>query len=132
VHRDRAEIDARWDEVGPERTEAQKQQRLARTLVELRNVLTDAEMVTAEGREGFDADRRLQLAGEAVVGHLGEVVPRLPASYLDQHPEIPWRQIKGMRNRIVHAYQHTSVAIVWAALSSDIPDLVMTLDLTEQ
>jgi hypothetical protein len=70
VHRDRSEIDARWGEVGSERTEAQKQQRLARTLVELRQVLIDAEMVTSEGHEAFDADRRLQLAGEAIVSHL--------------------------------------------------------------
>lgn len=128
ARRDDAELDAIWEDDG-ERAETKRSARLDRTLRELATVLADAALVTADGEETFRSDRRLQLAGEAVISHLGEVVSRLPTSYLEERPQVPWPQIAAMRNRVVHEYQHLAVSILWSALSDDIPALGPALDL---
>lgn len=117
-----AELDAIWADDG-DRAEAKREARLDRTLRELADVLADAALVTAEGEAAFLVDRRLQLAGEAVISHLGEAVSRLPRSYLERRPDVPWPQIVGMRNRVVHEYQHIAISLIWSALSTDIPRL---------
>ena len=54
--------------------------------------------------EDFLADSK---TSDAVVRNLeviGEAVKQLPEDWLTEHPEVPWHQIAGLRNRIVHAY----------------------------
>jgi uncharacterized protein with HEPN domain len=66
------------------------------------------------------------LVRNAVVNQLtviGEAVAPLSASVRDQHPEIPWTDIKGLRNVVVHNYFGIDWAEVWSAASSDVPVL---------
>lgn len=79
-----------------------------------------AELV-ARGKQAYDADVQLRLAGEAIVHKLGESVTRLPASIVEAQPEIPFRGMKAMRNLIAHEYDHTDPEIVWQTLSVDLP-----------
>ncbi|MFA6112062.1 MAG: DUF86 domain-containing protein, partial [Candidatus Latescibacterota bacterium] len=53
---------------------------------------------------------------DAVVRNLeiiGEAARRLPSAYTAQHPDLPWHQMAGLRNRIVHDYAGLDVEIVW-------------------
>jgi len=52
---------------------------------------------------------------------IGEAANRLPESFTSQHPEIEWRQIIGLRNRIVHDYFNIDVEIVWEIIQRDLP-----------
>ena len=66
------------------------------------------------------------LVRSAVVHQLtviGEAVARLSAAVRDQHPEIPWTDIKGLRNVVVHNYFGIDWAEVWSAASTDVPVL---------
>jgi uncharacterized protein with HEPN domain len=54
---------------------------------------------------------------------IGEAANRLPGELRDRHPEIPWRQIMAVRNRIVHAYFDLDPQILWNAASGDAPEL---------
>jgi uncharacterized protein with HEPN domain len=62
----------------------------------------------------------------AVLHHLtviGEAVARLSQDLRDRHPEVTWRQIMSVRNRIVHAYFDLDLEILWNAATIDVPTL---------
>ena len=46
----------------------------------------------------------------------------------DLHPEIPWLEIVGMRNRLVHAYFEVDVELLWETVQRDIPDLISLIE----
>jgi uncharacterized protein with HEPN domain len=54
---------------------------------------------------------------------IGEAASRLRESFKGQHSEIEWRQIIGLRNRIVHGYSNIDVEIVWEIIRTDYPSL---------
>lgn len=67
---------------------------------------------------------------DAVVRNLeiiGEATRRLPDQFRDTHPEIPWPQIAGLRNRIVHDYFGLDLHLIWHILQTDLKDLEMRL-----
>lgn len=62
----------------------------------------------------------------AVLHHLtviGETISRLSPALRDRHPDVPWRQIIAVRNRIAHAYFDLDWQILWDATIEDIPSL---------
>lgn len=62
-----------------------------------------AELVAA-GKERWDEERPLRLAGEAVVGRIGDIATKLPDDLVAGTSELPWAEIKGMRIVVDHAY----------------------------
>jgi len=72
-------------------------------------------------------DWKLTAAFEREMQVLGEAVKRLPAEMTAPHPEIPWRQIAGTRDRISHGYDETDHAILWDAAKNDVPALIATV-----
>lgn len=58
-----------------------------------------------------------------VIIQIGEFVGRLSDEFKDDHPEIPWNDIKGMRN--IHDYNYDNVMfdLVWESISEDLPYL---------
>ncbi|HEY0430756.1 MAG TPA: HepT-like ribonuclease domain-containing protein, partial [Pyrinomonadaceae bacterium] len=54
---------------------------------------------------------------------IGEAVRQLPNHFKTTHPDIPWSQIAGMRNRIVHEYFRLDLEIIWQIVHADLPDL---------
>lgn len=54
---------------------------------------------------------------------LGELCHAADDKLADQYPEIPWREIYGLRNRIVHDYEGVNFKLVWEIISEDIPEL---------
>jgi len=54
---------------------------------------------------------------------IGEAANRLAEDFRAQHPEIEWRKIIGLRNRIVHDYFSIDVEIVWEIIQKDLPNL---------
>jgi len=63
---------------------------------------------------------------DAVVRNLeviGEAANRIPRSFQQQHPEIEWRQIIGLRNRVIHDYFGIDYDIVWYVITKDLKKL---------
>ena len=75
------------------------------------------------GKERWDAERPLRLAGAAVIGRLGDVATKLPDEIIKATPEIPWREVKGMRIVATHAYHRIDYEQVWVTLRDDVPRL---------
>ena len=63
---------------------------------------------------------------DAVVRNLeiiGEAASRIPGSFRNFHPDIEWRKIVGLRNRIVHDYFGVDLEIIWEIVQRDVPEL---------
>ena len=73
--------------------------------------------------EQFDADFRINFAVVRALEIMGEATKRLPMSVRDKYPEIPWRNIAGMRDRIIHGYDSVNLHIVWDVVKTDVPQL---------
>lgn len=74
-------------------------------------------------RSAFDADEMVQTWMVHNIQIIGEAAASTSAEFRDQHPEIPWRAIAGMRNVIVHAYFRVDLDEVWSAIMDDLPAL---------
>lgn len=55
---------------------------------------------------------------------VGEAASKLPSEYRNQHPEIPWQKMIGMRNVIVHGYFTLKWEIVWDAATNHLPTVL--------
>ena len=55
---------------------------------------------------------------------IGEAVKRLPDEFREAHPDIPWKDIAGMRDIIAHAYFALDLDILWVGITQDIPLLL--------
>lgn len=77
-------------------------------------------------KEDFLKDRRTQQAIVLNLITLGEVAARLMSEhseFADAHPNIPWRQMRGMRNRMAHGYFDINLEIVWETVQKSLPEL---------
>jgi uncharacterized protein with HEPN domain len=59
---------------------------------------------------------------------LGEAASRVSQVYREKHPEIPWGQIVGLRNRLIHGYDAIDYDILWNILTTDLPPLIAILE----
>ncbi len=59
---------------------------------------------------------------------LGEAARQLPGEFTLKHLDIPWNQIAGLRNRIVHDYFELDLEIVWQIIHCDLPPLKAQLE----
>ena len=57
------------------------------------------------------------------LSQIGEISSKVDRAFEEEHPEIPWRQIYGLRNRIVHDYEGVNKQLVWEIISDDLPAL---------
>ena len=74
----------------------------------------------------FAALQASDLHQSAVVRQLeiiGEAASRVSANYRIAHPEIPWRQIVGMRHRLIHDYRNVDLVKVWDVLQNELEPL---------
>jgi len=92
-------------------------------LADLAEAADAAAELVGLGKERWDAERPLRLAGEAVIGRLGDVATKLPDEVIEATPEIPWKQVRGMRIIAAHAYHRIDYDEVWVTLRDDVPRL---------
>lgn len=79
-------------------------------------------------REQLAADQRTL---DAVVWNLtilGEAARHVPEDVTDANTEIPWQQIRGTRNRVVHGYDQIDFEIVWEVVQQELSPLIPVLD----
>lgn len=77
----------------------------------------------SKGRARFDQDEIVQLALVHLVQIIGEAASRVSDDLRQRHPEIPWRHVVGMRNRVVHGYFEVDLDLLWDVVTLDIPKL---------
>jgi uncharacterized protein with HEPN domain len=83
-----------------------------------------AAFVEGRTREDLDADKLFAYAVLRALSLLGEAASRIPAEDRARHPEVPWKAIIGLRNRLIHAYAAINLDIVWRIVREEVPVLV--------
>jgi uncharacterized protein with HEPN domain len=81
--------------------------------------------------EGFLADLRTQRAVVMSLMIVGEAAARVVAdhpSFAEAHSDVPWRSIRGMRNRIAHGYFDVDLGVVWQTVQAELPGLIERLE----
>jgi len=88
------------------------------------DAMDKAEMfVAGMSYEQFEDDLRTSFAVTRALEIVGEATRRLPASFREQYPNIPWQDMAGMRDKIIHGYDNVNLRIVWDVVTRDIPEV---------
>lgn len=82
---------------------------------------------------GWDFDRfaQDQMVQDAVIRRLeiiGEASRRISEGFKQEHPEIPWPQMSGMRNKLIHEYDRVDIEVVWDVIMLNLPSLIVQLE----
>jgi uncharacterized protein with HEPN domain len=86
------------------------------------------QMAQGKARADLDTDRLLNLSLVRLLEIVGEAASRVPASERAQYSGIPWLQIVGLRNRLIHGYDNVDFDILWEIVSQDLPPLIAELE----
>lgn len=101
---------------------------LVELLAQMRVSAKDAcGFVEGMSREEFFADKRTQQAVVMSLVIVGEAAARVMdrhPEFVAGHPQVPWRSMRGMRNRIAHGYFELDLDIVWDTVESALTDLL--------
>jgi len=79
-------------------------------------------------KTGFLEDLKVQSAVLHQLLVLGEAVKRLSENFRTQHSQVPWKNIAGMRDKLIHKYDDIDLEQVWKTVTADLPRLVALLE----
>lgn len=75
----------------------------------------------------FQSDRKTIRAVLYNLAIIGEAVRGIPAELEASHPEIPWNDVRGMRNIVIHEYFQVNLSIIWQTIQEDLVSLELSL-----
>jgi uncharacterized protein with HEPN domain len=84
----------------------------------------------ASGRKRADLekDEMLALSLVRLLEIIGEAAGDISDEYRSKHPDVPWRKMVGLRNRLIHGYFDIDLDIVWDTVMGDLPPLILALE----
>jgi uncharacterized protein with HEPN domain len=85
-------------------------------------------MAAGKTRDDVHNDRMLNLALVRLLEIVGEAASRTPLDERARYSEIPWGQIVGLRNRLIHGYDSVDFDILWQIVNRDLPPLIAALE----
>jgi|APSaa5957512622_1039677.scaffolds.fasta_scaffold78082_3 uncharacterized protein with HEPN domain len=101
-------------------------------IVRLHHMLDTAREAVAmiEGKERLDLprERMLELSLIRLIEVAGEAAARVTHGGQAEYRSIPWQQVVGMRNRLIHGYDQVDLEILWDTIEDDFPPLITELE----
>ncbi|MDD2707757.1 MAG: DUF86 domain-containing protein [Verrucomicrobiae bacterium] len=74
--------------------------------------------------EGLLKDPQATAALERFIEIMGEAVKRLPMDLRNRHPGVPWKEIAGTRDHLIHGYDDVDYQVLWDAVEKDMPQIL--------
>jgi uncharacterized protein with HEPN domain len=94
-------------------------------LIAARKALHFVEGIT---RSNFKENEIIQNAVMRPLEIIGEASARVSQEFRKAHPQIPWREMIGLRNRLIHEYFRVDVSAVWDTIHKDLPQLIELIE----
>jgi uncharacterized protein with HEPN domain len=79
-------------------------------------------------RSDLDDDRLFNLALSRLIEIVGEAANRVPDDIQDKYSDLPWLQMIGARNRLIHGYDSVDFDILWTIATNDLPVVISQLE----
>jgi uncharacterized protein with HEPN domain len=95
----------------------------AERLRHILEAIAKIEQYASRGRSAFERDELIQTWVVHHIEIIGEACRSLPQDFREQHPDVPWPDIIGMRNVLVHEYFGIDRGAVWTVVERDLPIL---------
>jgi uncharacterized protein with HEPN domain len=86
------------------------------------------ELMGTQTRQEFAGNRLLFLAISRLIGIVGEAAAKTSPGMRTKLPGLPWPEIVGFRNRLVHGYADLNVGILWDTVKCDFPPMIEILE----
>lgn len=100
--------------------------------VRIRHILDAAREAVAftkgRSRADLDTDRKLNLSLVRLLEIIGEAGRSLSQEFRQEHLDLPWKSMVGMRDRLIHGYFDVNLDVVWETITEDLPGLVDKLE----
>ncbi len=84
--------------------------------------------VSGMSQESFTSDDKTSYAVIRALELVGEATKRIPQEVRKKHPEVPWRSMAGIRDKLIHDYVTVNLELVWKTVIEDLPDLLPKID----
>ena len=84
--------------------------------------------VSGTSRQAFLRNTQVQDSVVRRLEIIGEAAGRVSQQFRDENPDVPWSEMRGMRNRVIHRYDDIDMDIVWETVEQDIPRLIAQLE----
>ncbi len=78
--------------------------------------------------DAFAADEKTAFAVVRALEIVGAAARRIPQDVCDRNPEVPWRSMAGIRDKLIHDYTSVNLEIVWKTVMEDLPGLVPQIE----
>ena len=100
--------------------------------VRIRHILDAAREAVAfsygRNRADLDTDRKLNLSLVRLLEIIGEAARGISPEFREAHPDLPWKSMIGMRDRLIHSYFDVNLDVVWETITEDLPGLIDKLE----
>jgi len=81
------------------------------------------EFVKESEFKDFAEDRKTIFAVIRAIEIIGEATKHIPKSIIDKYPEVPWKDMAGMRDKVIHEYFGVDLKVVWKTVTQHIPEI---------
>jgi uncharacterized protein with HEPN domain len=101
-------------------------------IIRLRHMLEAAQIARSlsegESRASLETDLKLQLALTRTIEIIGEAVANVSDETRTAYPSVPWKNMVGMRNILIHKYFNVDLDTLWSTVTNDLEPLIKTLE----
>ena len=101
-------------------------------MIRLRHMLDHAkeavDLIVGKNKTELQHNRVLELALIRLVEIVGEASAKVSSEIQAKYPSIPWPQVIGMRNRLIHSYDSVDLDVLWDTIEVDLPPLIAEIE----
>jgi len=87
-----------------------------------------ANLIAGKDKTELQHNRVLELALIRLVEIVGEASAKVSSETQAKYPSIPWPQVIGMRNRLIHGYDSVDLDVLWDTIEADLPPLIAEIE----